>query len=131
MPETGYFECAGMSSLPTLCKASDQIELIQQQLELCGKTGADDRHRLVALRRELADQLSQVSTHIESVVPLLTDNQARDLRQKFSTMRTAIATHQSNWPAIALDGSAPAYRTSVQNLRNSTKYFINFVHSLV
>jgi len=38
-------------------------------------------------------------------------------------MRSAIALHQAEWPAVAIDTQSEAYRGSVHTLRAATRHF--------
>ena len=45
------------------------------------------------------------------------------LAKGLSAMRSAIALHQAEWPAVAIDTESQAYRAAVRTLRAATREF--------
>lgn len=78
------------------------------------------RRDLIALRRTLQAQMTMLSQLIDGGD---VDTPA-ELREALNRMRSKVALHQANWPAVAIDRDHPDYRASVQNVRDANAEFI-------
>jgi hypothetical protein len=90
----------------------------------------DKRSELVNLRRRLAEQMAVVSKAAETDPKLLGDALlAFEFRSKFSAMRSAIASHQANWPAVKIDHADPRFRQSAASAVRADKEFADWLNS--
>ena len=88
------------------------------------------RHDLVALRRQLTEQLWVLQPLVEPLFVGHGDARLlQDFRSKFSAMRTATALHQANWPAVTLDAveSEEGYRSSATAVQDANQRFIHWM----
>lgn len=81
------------------------------------RTDEARKGELVKLRREYAEQIGKLSGAIEADEGLAANTDLRsEFRKRFSEMRSALALHQANWPAISMDENPVAYRASAMNV---------------
>lgn len=89
-----------------------------------GQQDPDWRRKIIDLRRELQDGLVRIRTALQAVEEADGSTPAsQKLAAELSAIRSAIALHQAEWPAVAIDTSNPAYRTAVRELRGATDEF--------
>lgn len=103
----------------TFLAAVAELGRIQREIVLVSAAERDGwRRDLIELRRALQAQITLVSQTI--------DERAADdaLREALNQMRSKVALHQANWPAVAIDRADPAYRASVQDVRAANNAFM-------
>lgn len=82
------------------------------------------RRHLVGLRKNLQDSLIAIRTALQAYEEKHGRSEAGDaLAKGLSAMRSAIALHQAEWPAVAIDTESQAYRAAVRTLRAATREF--------
>lgn len=92
----------------------------------------DWRRRLVALRKDLQDSLIAIRTALQAHEEAAGRSEAGDaLNKGLSAMRSAIALHQAEWPAVAIDTQSEAYRGSVRTLRAATRDFRELTEAMI
>jgi hypothetical protein len=85
---------------------------------------ADWRRKLVELRRQLQERLIGMRAALQAHEARAgSSSDARNLSAALSTIRSEIALHQAEGPAVAIDTSDEGYRRSVRQLRAATRRF--------
>jgi hypothetical protein len=85
---------------------------------------AERKADLVKARRRIAEQLGVVGGLIEREPSLSGDDDAKTrITRLFSAMRSQLAMHQANWPAIRIDDDPVAYRDSAMAVREKVSAF--------
>lgn len=97
---------------------------------LADRTDSGRKMELVNLRRDLATQISAISNVAEKgFLVSADDNVVREFRNALSAMRRAVALHQANFPAVALDTQGAEYNVSVKAVREANAGFMQWVHA--
>jgi hypothetical protein len=96
-----------------------QLAEIQAAMAKAVTTGSGNwRRELVDLRRKLQTQITAVALAIDDCEIFKDNNEIkRNLRDSLSAMRSALALHQGDWPAVSIDPSDPAYVNSTAAVR--------------
>lgn len=117
-----------MGSSAALLQEIAVMERIQAEIAaVTGRSDQERKHELVKLRRLLSEQIGRVSVAGEAifgdaVAPHLT----AEYRARLSAMRSAIALHQANWPAVSLDSADAGFTRSVLAARSAKDAFISW-----
>jgi hypothetical protein len=78
------------------------------------------RREAIDVRRRLAAKLSEVSAMLSAVQPSSPATQAYEAcRRALADLRDRLATHQANWPMVAIDLASNDYRASQQRVWNA------------
>jgi hypothetical protein len=114
-----------LSDLATLLRELRTLEQIQAALaQLSRRQDEARKAETVVLRRQLAQQLGILGEAGRTALSSPDDQQLySDYRQRLSAMRTAIALHQSEWPAVSLDNAPEAYHVSAQRVLKAAQDF--------
>lgn len=109
--------------------AVEELETIQQQLASVAKEqGCDWRRELIDLRRKLQMQIGVVAAAIGNTPSLSRDSERGPaLSEALSKMRSALALHQANWPAVSIDPASFQYAQSTATVRAANRAFIDLV----
>ena len=86
----------------------------------------DDNRKqaLVTARRRLAEEVGKIGPLIEQDEELAkAPDKQRELARIFSSMRSALAQHQADWPAVTIDDDPEAYRASSLRVRDKSDAF--------
>lgn len=114
-----------MTARRHLRESVDAFERIQRAF--ASNSGQEDpnwRRKIIDLRRELQDSLVRVRTALEAAEQAEGRTPTfQALASALSTLRSAIALHQAEWPAVAIDTGDPSYRQAVKQLRHVTDAF--------
>ncbi|NJS13266.1 MAG: hypothetical protein HC788_00195 [Sphingopyxis sp.] len=114
-----------MSDYDALLRELQILEQIQTRLaHMATRQDNARKAETVALRRELSKQIGILGEAGRATLGQSADAEFYDeYRKRLSAMRTAIALHQSEWPAISLDETAEGYRLSVQRVLKARENF--------
>lgn len=115
--------------MPVLRGVLHEIDLLERvQAELASIATRDDdrrRHDLIEFRRRLAGQIAAVGRVSEPLIARLGDQTVMQAyREKFSSMPTAAAMHQAQWPAVSLGERDTEYRASASAVREANGAFL-------
>jgi hypothetical protein len=92
--------------------------------------GADDKMRLIELRRLLATNVDKLITMAESAVTALPAENRNDIhkecRRLVNESRTAVANHLANWPAVNIDQDKAGYAASAMKVAAAYSNFVNW-----
>jgi hypothetical protein len=119
--------------LDSFKEAVAELEAIQAAMASLSKQDDSNwRRDFIDLRRRLQSQITQVSLAITRCLPLSRDDRlVRELKDALSRMRTAVALHQANWPAVSIDASSPEYLQSTSGVREANRDFIDLARKLL
>ena len=94
--------------------------------------GTDWRRRLINLRRELQDSLVGMRAAVQACEADGCDaGSCREFASALSTMRSVLALHQAQWPAVSIEPSDRAYRQSTLDLRRAGSVFRETANGLI
>ncbi|MBA3879189.1 hypothetical protein [Sphingomonas aquatica] len=111
----------------------DAIEAVARRLaQVADRRDAARKQDLVAARRELAMRMMKVMTVGEDYPPIRRNEPLyAELRQRLSVLRTAIADHQAQWSAVAIDSDDAAYIASSAAVQAEGRAFMGWVRQVV
>jgi hypothetical protein len=116
------------SQVAQLRRDLDALEKLNADIGDVARRNDDERLReLIALRRKLAEQIAVVGQLGDAIfVQRGDDTLLRTYRSGFSRMRSAVALHQANWPAVMLGERPDEYRASAVTARDASREFIEW-----
>jgi hypothetical protein len=114
-----------MSDYKALLRELRTLEQIQTELtQLSTRHDAARKAETVKLRRQLAHQLGVLGNLGTAVLSVEADKQLYEAyRSRLSVMRSAIALHQAEWPAVTLDDAPQEYHLSAQRVLKAKQEF--------
>lgn len=117
------------SDVADLIAALDRLRDIHRRIgQTIANLEGEGRRALVATRRELAESMAAICVPAEAVLPAMFDGDVLgEFRRRFSTMRSAAALHQANWPAVSVTEDIPAYASSAAQVREAHRSFDQWV----
>lgn len=109
-----------------LRKSIGQFEETTRRMGELVDGSLDERRKdLVQLRREMAEQFSQITALGDQV---FTDPESRHaFRDWLSKARAAIALHQATWPVVRIDPGSPEYLATVVPMMDAQSEFVAWV----
>lgn len=79
---------------------------------------------MIALRRDQSTLITEISTLMTQLDQTAMDNAGKaEGRRLFSAMRSAIATHQSNWPVSGAQPGVPGFEGSIKTMYAANEAF--------
>ena len=99
-----------------------RVERIQRGLgAIVARTDPERAHALIALRRELSEQMGRVAALGNALFGEAGDSEAEQaFRHNLATMRAAAAELQASWPAVIVrDTIGDNYRAAVARVRSN------------
>ena len=122
-----------MADWRALEAALNRFEAVRETIARTSGEGAGDwRKTLIGLRRELQDGAGEMRTLLSDYEANGGDKQVcADFARALSAMRSAVALHQVEWPAVAIDVTDLAYRDSVGKLRAQGVAFTATARALI
>lgn len=122
-----------MTTRSQLISEMDAIEAVARRLAMvAGRQDPERKSDLVAARRELATRMITVMAVGEQYEPIMRDPAAyAELRQRLSVLRAAIADHQAQWSAVAIDSDDAAYVASSAAVQAAGRYYMGWVRQLI
>lgn len=122
-----------MMARAQLLAEMDAIEAVARRLAaVAARRDPGRKQDLIAGRRELAMRMMTVMTVGEEYAPIR-QNEAvyAELRQRLSVLRAAIAVHQAQWSAVAIDSDDAAYIESSATVQAEGRAFMAWVRQIV
>src|SRR5688572_10161361 len=93
--------------------------------EMSKRTDPDWKQEFIEMRRQLQLQLTTVVHAADRCEKIKRNPDATaQLREGWTKMRSALALHQANWPAVKIDRSDPGYIESVSRTRATNWAFV-------
>ncbi|WP_447725819.1 hypothetical protein [Sphingomonas koreensis] len=122
--------CAMTASLLDLVQ---EIGKLEDRVRALGDTDrAGTKLELVHLRRELAALIGTIGTTADAHPVLTADPQLlREFRRRLSSVRTAVALHQADWPAVSSARDDPQYRASAARVTRENLSFAGWVKQVL
>lgn len=122
-----------MSGNNSLADVLARVEALQAALQQAtSRTDHERKLEIVNLRRSLALELGGISAAAERE-PWIADNQelAHEFHTRFSAMRSMLALHQSQWPAVSLDDVKQPYHESTRAIRRASAEFLDWTKAQI
>jgi hypothetical protein len=120
------FQDACMTDLAILQRELKAMNHIQEQLTAIAQRRDQERKiEMVKLRRMLADQIGVVAQAGRTALP--DQDVHNEFRSRLSVMRSAIALHQAEWPAVKLDNAPEEYSRSAKRVQKARDDFLGWV----
>lgn len=95
--------------------------------EVLNGDDTDRKMQLVELRRKLAVQFGRTSEAGRRIVEAPQyQHFAAEFRERIGQMRSTLATHQANWPAVSIDNRNSAYQQSLADFRRARHGFLDW-----
>lgn len=122
-----------MTTRAQIIAEMDAIEAVARRLAaVASRQDASRKQDLVAARRELAMRMMTVMTIGQDYAPIRqNDALYAELRQRLSVLRAAIAAHQAQWSAVAIDSDDAAYIESSASVQAEGRAFMGWVRQIV
>lgn len=122
-----------MTTRDQLIAEMDTIEAVATRLaQIATRRDAARKQDLVAARRELATRMMTVITIGQDYAPIRRNEQLHtELRQRLGVLRAAIADHQAQWSAVAIDSDDAAYLASSAAVQAEGRAFMAWIRQVV
>lgn len=122
-----------MTTRAEIIAEMDAIEAVARRLaQVANRRDPARKQDLVDARRELAMRMMKVMTVGEDYPPIRRNEPLyAELRQRLSVLRTAIADHQAQWSAVAIDSDDAAYIASSAAVQAEGRVFMAWVRQVV
>jgi hypothetical protein len=122
-----------MNAAQQLSEALIELERIQKTMAgLSMETGEEWKRDLIALRRRLQAQINLVGEAAERCDALRRgEGSGRSFWDGLARMRSAVALHQANWPAVAISPNDPKYQQSIANVRTANRAFVALAQEIL
>lgn len=120
------------ADLQRLLGVVDELDAVQEAISVAARSGRSERKsEIVQLRRELAEHIVAVGALASAT--LAQDDAAllAEFRTKLSKMRTEVALHQANWPAVSLDEAPAEYQNSALGVGRARKEFVSWARTAI
>ena len=122
-----------MTALEELQRAFDEFERIQSDITVIGSQPVEGwQRRLVEQRRTLQANIVRLREAGAACDGTGTGGEAlAEYQQALSAMRTAMALHQAQWPAVTIDQESADYQRSQFAVRKATGHFRTVAKQLI
>jgi len=90
------------------------------------------KREFIDMRRQLQLQLTEVATAADKCSEIKRQPEASiKLREGWTRMRSTLALHQANWPAVKIDREHPGYIDSVSKTRATNWAFVELARQVI
>ena len=122
-----------MTALEELTRAFDEFERIQSDITVIGSQPVEGwQKRLVEQRRTLQANIVRLrEAGVACDGGRVAGKALAEYQQALSAMRTAMALHQAQWPAVTIDQENPDYQQSQLAVRKATGHFRTIAKQLI
>jgi hypothetical protein len=122
-----------MDTLQAFSDALTELEAIQGKNTAIAQTGDPAwKREFIGLRREFQERLAGLAKAADQCVEFKQrPDVAAELRQRWSNLRSAVAHHQANWPAVDLDLKDRAYAESIRDIRTTFSAYVQFARQAI
>ena len=111
---------------------SELERMLKAMAEMSKRTDATWKREFIEMRRRLQVQLSLVATTAQECDRIKGDPKALgQLRESMARMRSNLALHQANWPAVAIDPTNFDYTESVRKARETNWAFVELARQII
>ena len=122
-----------MDSLQAFSDALADLErILKAMAETSKRTDEAWKKEFIEMRRQLQLQLAVVASAADQCAQIKSNPEsAAKLREGWTKMRSALALHQANWPAVRIDRADPAYLESVNKTRATNWTFVELARQII
>lgn len=122
-----------MDSLQTFSDALADLErILTAMADTSRRTDPNWKREFIEMRRQLQLKLTAVATAADRCEKIKIDTKAAaELREGWTRMRSALALHQANWPAVRIDRADPGYVDSVRKTRATNGAFVELARKII
>lgn len=100
--------------------------------EMSNRTDPEWKREFIEMRRQLQSQLVTVVAAADRCAQIKSNPEsATKLREGWTKMRSTLALHQANWPAVRIDQDDPGYRDSVNKTRATNWAFVDLARQII
>ena len=100
--------------------------------EMSKRTDPAWKREFIDMRRQLQLQLTAVVTAADQCGEIKRQPEAATkLREGWTRMRSSLALHQANWPAVRIDREHPGYIDSVSKTRATNWAFVELARQVI
>jgi hypothetical protein len=127
-------EWAGhVDSLQILSDALAELEqILTRMAEMTKRTDANWKREFIEMRRQLQLQLLSVGTAADQCAEIKRNPDASaKLRAGWTKMRSTLALHQANWPAVRIDRENAEYLESTRKTRATNWEFVELARHII
>ncbi|HSX55089.1 MAG TPA: hypothetical protein VLG14_07315 [Sphingomonas sp.] len=120
-----------MADRRELAGALDRLEAIHAEIAaITARTDEGRKRELVEKRRALAMQLGTVAALADGAIMATRDAElVLAYRARLSNLRSKMAMHQADWPAVRLGEGGEAFRASARRMREANRDFIAWMRA--
>lgn len=120
-----------MGDRQQVLRALDGLEALFGQIgAITARTDEGRKRELVQKRRELSEQLGTVARLAETLITATSDAETVSAyRAHLSKLRSRMAMHQADWPAVKLGEETEAFRASARRMRETNREFISWMRA--
>ena len=122
-----------VDSLQLFSDALAELErILTSMAEMSKRTDDAWKKEFIDMRRQLQLQLTSVASAADQCAQIRSNPEAAaKLREGWTKMRSALALHQANWPAVKIDRADPAYVDSVTKTRATNWGFVELARQVI
>lgn len=127
---------AGWGHVDSLQAFSDALAELERILtamaETSKRTDETWKKEFIDMRRQLQLQLTAVASAADECAQIKSNPEAAArLREGWTKMRSALALHQANWPAVRIDREDRGYLDSVSKTRATNWAFVELARQII
>lgn len=115
------------ADLRRLLRVIDELDAVQEAISVAARSdGSERKGEIVQLRRKLAEHIATVGTFADAALAKDDGALLAEFRTRLSKMRTEVALHQANWPAVSLDEAPAEYEKSAAGVGRARRAFMSW-----
>jgi hypothetical protein len=122
-----------MISRSALSEQISNVQSLGDEAVREAQSGADNKMRLIQLRRLIAVGVNDLVATAENAIAQLPPEQRGDIDIEFRRLvdaaRRAVANHLANWPAMSIDKDKASYAKSAAEVARNYSNFVNWTSS--
>jgi len=114
-----------------IAQALDGLEALHAEIAaITARTDENRKRELVEKRRALSTQLGTVAALADGAIMATGDAELTlAYRSRLSNLRSKMAMHQADWPAVRLGEGGEAFRASARRMREANRDFIAWMRA--
>ena len=122
-----------MDSLQAFSEALAELErILTAMAEMSKRTDPDWKREFIEMRRQLQSQLATVAAAADQCLQIKGNPEAATkLREGWTKMRSSLALHQANWPAVRIDREDKSYLDSASKTRATNWAFVELARQII
>jgi hypothetical protein len=124
-----------MISRSTLSNQISRVQSLGEEAVREATAGAEDKMRLIELRRLLATNAAELIATAERAVAEIPADQRGEIhvecRRLVNESRRAVANHQANWPVVNIDSDKAGFAASAAQVAWHYANFMNWASEVL